>query len=214
MSFNSLAIAEFSKSHTGGLFIVFMDFDGDPVRVTSMPGLGAFSGTGDPDLDGFTYDYVDHELLTVSQVDHGIQGAGPLTVSMSGLPVANQGLIDILGDETKWRGRRVKLWMAPTDASGVVQGNIVNYYLGRMIGHEYPEIGRTTQQISIISESYAAIFSGATGKTYLMQQVFDPADLSARVAASTGRSKAAEMMVAAGAAQGSRSEINRNVRLL
>ena len=212
--FNSTAIAQLGQPHTASRFFVFLDFDGDPVRVTTWHKSLTLSGTGDADLDGFTFDAFDPTVITVSEVQHSVDGAESVTASMSGLPVANADLLDILGDESKWRLRRAKLWLGVADATLTAQGNIVPYYLGRMVSYNFPQVGADSQTVEIVIESYRTILSGATGRTYMSQSIYDSGDRSAEVATSTGRIPASAQAVANGAAQGGVREFNANVRLL
>lgn len=214
--FDATAIAQLGQPHTNSRFFIFLDFDGDPVRVTTWHKSLTLSGTGDADLDGFTFDAFDPSLISVSEVSHSIDGAEPVTASMSGLPVADADLLNILGDQSKWRFRRAKLWIGVADENLAAQGNIIPYYLGRMHSYEFPESGENTQTVQIKIESYRAILSGATGRTYMNQPTYDPDDKSADVATSIGRSAVAATATAIGAIQGGMSSsLDRtSVRLL
>lgn len=212
--FNSTAIAQLGQSHTASRFFVFLDFDGDPVRVTTWHKTLTLSGTGDADLDGFTFDAFDPSVISISEVQHSVDGAESVTASMSGLPVANADLLDILADDSKWRLRRAKLWLGVADSTLTAQGNIVPFYLGRMVGYNFPQVGAKTQTVEIVIESYRTILSGATGRTYMSQSLYDPDDRSAEVATSTGRIPTSSGAVANGIVQGGTSQFSTGTRLL
>lgn len=211
--FDATAIAQLAQPHTNSRFFIFLDFEGDPVRVTTWHKSLTLSGTGDPDLDGFTFDAFDPSLISVSEVSHSIDGAEPVTASMSGLPVADADLLNILGDQSKWRFRRAKLWLGVADENLVAQGNIIPYYLGRMHSYEFPESSDTTQTVQIRIESYRAILSGATGRTYMNQSTYDSGDRSSDVATSIGRSSVAATAMAIGVIQGGASSPVERTRL-
>ena len=92
-------------------WFAWIDIEGDPVRAVSGVQDIAFGPgeTGDPDLDGFTFDAVPSDLVDVSDVEHSEDGSETVTARLSGLPVEDGGLLDIVGQKAKWRKREARL---------------------------------------------------------------------------------------------------------
>lgn len=157
--------------------LIYADFDGDVLRVTTGLYDKTISGSGDAELDG-TYESIDHNLVGVSPVKHDEGGSDTVTFSFSGLIVNNSDFLTLIGDRTNWQGRAARLWFYCVDEDETQVGQIIPYYTGYMDGlliSGDPE----AQTVSITVENYLASIAGASGKTYLIQERFDSGDLSA-----------------------------------
>lgn len=159
-------------------WIGFLDFDGDPVRVTTAPTSLAMSGTGDPDLDGHTFTAVSPSLVRVGDVRNAVGGSDTLTCLLSGIVGPDSDLLNTVGDTTLWRLRLARLWAIIHNQSGAQQGAVWNYYTGRMSALTI--IGSPTEQtVRLDIENYLASLKRASGRTYLDQASFDAADNTA-----------------------------------
>ncbi|PTQ13725.1 hypothetical protein CLG96_00115 [Sphingomonas oleivorans] len=157
----------------------YLDILGEPIRVTNAPYSMNFSGTGDVDLDGFTFDAVDTRFVSVGPVTAKEGGGDTVTVQLSGLAGVDDELMTLIGDKANWQGRDARLWRAmldPEDFSRI--GNIWTYYTGYMA---VPKIigDMTSQLISLDIESYLGFFSQPSNRTWLNQKDYDPGDNSA-----------------------------------
>lgn len=172
-------------------WVAWLDIKEDPVRVTSGLYDLAFAGTGDVELDGFSFDAIDHQLIGVSEVQHNENGADTVRASLSGLIINDSELLAVIGDKANWQGRMARLWWYLVDETEARIGEIVPYYTGYMSDLAITG-SRDSQMIIIEIESYLASLSEATGRTYLAQKEFDEADLSgdASVAVANGTSGA------------------------
>lgn len=159
-------------------FVGYLDFSGDPLRVTTAPYPVTFSGTGDTDLDGNTFDAMDPQIISVSEVQHKEDGSETVTASLSGLATVDTALLNIIGDTTLWRGRAASLWLMLYDTSYARVGNVWRFYTGRMMAAAHRG-DSASQTIEITIESYLASLSQASNRTYLDQAYFDSGDLSA-----------------------------------
>lgn len=178
---NSTAIAALSSPVLLPCYVGWLDFVGDPVRVTTAPYAVTFSGTGDADLDSFTFDAIDPQLVAVSDVHHQDRGSDTVTASLSGLVGPDTALLNILGNTANWRGRAAALWLMLYDTSFNRVGNVWRYYTGRMVAA--PMKGSPESQTVVIQiESYLANLNEASNRTYLDQASFDPGDFSADAA--------------------------------
>ncbi len=160
----------------------FLDLKSEPIRVTNAPYSFAFSGTGDEDLDGFTFDAVDPRVVSVGPVKAREGGTDTLTLQLSGLAGVDDELMTQIGDRANWAGRDCRLWRAMLDPNDMRRvGAIWSYYTGYM---SVPKItgDRTGQVINLSVESYLAFFGQASNRTYLDQQSYDPGDTSAALA--------------------------------
>jgi hypothetical protein len=195
--------------------LIYADFDGDVLRGTSGLYEKVISGSGDSELDG-TYDSFDHNLINVSSVKHNETGSDTVSISMGGLIVnldylqgrdgsfiltrdeefirmRSSDFLNIIGDKTRWQGRTARLWFYCVDQNENQVGSIIPYYTGYM-----NEIGITgapdSQVVTLTIENYLVSIAGAQNKTYLIQNIYDPNDLSGDASIS-----AANGMAAAGA---------------
>jgi hypothetical protein len=157
--------------------LLYGDFDGDPMRVTSGLNDKTISGSGDSELDG-TYESLAHNLLAVSPVQHSESGSDTVSVVFGGLIVNDLAFLNFIGDRTNWQGRTIRLWFYCVDDDEAQVGEIIPYYTGYMndlaIGGSPQE-----QTVTITIENYLATLAGSSGKTYGMQAQFDSGDNSA-----------------------------------
>jgi hypothetical protein len=159
----------------------FLDLADEPIRVTNAPYSFAFSGTGDPDLDGFTFTAVDPRVVGVGAVTAKEGGTDTLSLQLSGLAGVDDELMTQIGDRANYVGRDCRLWRAMLDPRDMRRiGAIWSFYTGYM---SVPKVSgdRTTQTINLDVESYLAFFGQASNRTYLDQQSYDPADRSAEL---------------------------------
>ena len=163
----------------------FLDLADGPVRVTNAPYNFTFSGTGDEDLDGFTFSAVDPRMVSVGTVKAAEGGSDTLMLTLSGLAGVDDELMTQLGDRTNFIGRDCRLWRAMLNPEDLTQvGALWSYYTGYM---SVPRVvgDRSSQTIQLSVESYLAFFGQASNRTYIDQSSFDPGDRSAEVAIAT-----------------------------
>jgi hypothetical protein len=182
-------------------YVGWLDFDGDPLRVTTAPYDVTFSGTGDVDLDGFTFEAANPDLIAVSDVRHREEGSDTLTATLSGLVGLDTDLINIIDDRSKWYRRDAALWLMLYDADLQRIGNVWRYYTGQMINVQHK--GSAGEQVIEVSiENYLATYSEASGRTYLDQQLFDAGDLSAEAAIAIANGRGGAGLAGGGGAGG------------
>lgn len=185
---NPTASAALTASVLHPCYVGFLDFDGDPLRVTTAPYSVVFSGTGDADLDGQTYSAISPEMVTVSEVHHQEQGSDTVTATLAGLIGPNTDLLNIIGDRSKWQTRTARLWLMLLDTNFARIGNIWNYYTGTMLRAGIKG-SVESQVIEVQIESYLANFAEASNRTYLDQASYDSGDLSAAAAIAIANGK-------------------------
>jgi len=179
---DSAAQAALAASVRRPVTFAFLDLKGEPIRVTNAPYSFTFAGTGDEDLDGFTFDAVDPRVVSVGPVKAREGGTDTLTLQLSGLAGVDDELMTQIGDRSNWAGRDCRLWRAMLDPHDMTRiGAIWSYYTGYM---SVPKItgDRTGQVINMSVESYLAFFGQSSNRTYLDQQSYDPGDQSAALA--------------------------------
>lgn len=160
----------------------FLDFANEAVRVTNAPYDVAFAGTGDEDLDGFTFKAVDPRVVTVGPVKAKEGGSDTLTLQLSGLAGVDDEIMTEIGTRANFAGRDCRLWRGMLDPQDVTRiGTVWSYFTGYM---SVPRIvgDRRSQVINLDVETYLAFFGQASNRTYLDQQSYDPGDLSAELA--------------------------------
>lgn len=158
-------------------WLAYFDFDGDPLYASTLPVAFTPSGTGDPDLDGNTYLSLPSELVTISPVAQTENGSDAVEFVLSGLPTANQDLLDIVADPTKWRGRLVRLWKGVANSS-FVPAVLAHEHTGYMMDITLAGDG-SGQSIRLSTENYLAVFASPRNRTYQDQAEHDATDNSA-----------------------------------
>lgn len=160
-------------------WVCYLDVDTDPLRATTGLYNKTFSGTGDVDLDGYTFESYPAELISVSEVQHDESGSNQVAVTMSGLVVNNAAFLALIGDRTKWQGRTARLWWYVVDANETqITSDVYGYYTGYM--NDITINGSPDQQsITMTIEHYLTTLTVTTNKTYAMQKEFDSGDFSA-----------------------------------
>lgn len=180
--------------------LLYADIDGDTLRATSGLYDKVISGSGDSELDG-TYESYSHQIIEVGPVKHNETGSDTVTISMNGLLVNLEQILDrdgdpilsrdsenifvrtsdllnTIGDKTRWQGRTARLWFYCVDENEAQVGSIIPYYTGYM--NDIVIAGSPDQQrVMLTIENYLASLAGAPNKTYMMQSLFDSGDLSA-----------------------------------
>lgn len=159
-------------------FLGWLDFAGDPIRATTWETSLAITGSGDSDLDGHEFSAVDPRFINVGPVKRQTGGSDTVTVSLSGIVGPDSELLDVLGDETRWKGRFCRLWFVLKHEDGTNVGGFVPYFKGRMVDYSI-DCKPTTQTVNLLVETYLAMLTDASNRTYLDQADFDPNDQSA-----------------------------------
>lgn len=161
------------------VFFAWLDIDGDPVRANTSGADITPTGTGDPDLDGHLFTGISGAFVDISPVRFTGGGSDSVTASLSGIPGVDDDTLTLLADPANWRGRDARLWRIVRNAANVQQGGFHAYYTGKMTGlkHSGSVSGQT---ITVTIESYLAVFSQASNRTYLDQERYDAGDFSAR----------------------------------
>ncbi|MEH3098879.1 hypothetical protein [Sphingomonas adhaesiva] len=211
---DAIASAAIDAQSIRPVFFCFLDIVGDPLRACTAGRSLALSGTGDADLDGFTYDGIDPTVVDIGPVRAKEGGSDAVTAKLSGLLTLDSELLALIGDPANWQGRTGRLWRMIRDDSGVQRGAIQHYYTGWMTGLTIvgdPEQGQT---LNLTIESYLAAYSQASNRTYLDQETFDPGDLSARASIAIANGTSGNPLVSntAGAADWSRAALAKAIQ--
>lgn len=160
------------------IFFVYLDFLGDPMYANSSAKDITPTGTGIPELDGNTFDGLSYKFIDVSPIRVAQGGSDTVTVKISGLPGLDSESLNLLGDPANWQGRPAMVWRVIRDRDNVQHGGFQHYYTGYMTSCVINGSAQE-QQITVAIETYLAAFAEAPGSTYLIQEMFDPGDLSA-----------------------------------
>jgi hypothetical protein len=159
-------------------WLAYLDFEGDPVRATTARAAITVDGSGDGELDGYTFDAVDPSMVSVGDVKNADGGSETLTFILSGIVGPDSDLLNVVGNTSLWQGRVARLWAIVYDEAGVQQGAIWPVYTGRMSALQI--VGSPSEQtVKLDVENYLASLKQASGRTYLDQGSFDPLDNTA-----------------------------------
>lgn len=178
---DATAIAALQGEVIKPVFFVWLDIDTDPVRANTSGADITPTGTGDADVDGFTFSGITGEVVSVSPVRYSQGGSESVTIELSGIPGIDDDTLALLDDPANWRGRDARLWRVIRNSLNVQQGGFHAYYTGKMTGLSHSS-NETGEVLRVTVESYLAVFSQASNRTYLDQERFDPGDLSAKAA--------------------------------
>lgn len=159
-------------------WVCYLDVLGDADRVTTGLYDKTFSGTGDPDLDGYTYQSFTRSVLDVSEVQHNEAGSSQVAVRISALIVNDATLLALIGNKANWQGRTARLWWYVVDDNEVQIGTINPYYTGYMNDVTFNG-DASSQAIEISIENYLISIFRTGAKTYQMQKEYDANDNSA-----------------------------------
>lgn len=164
------------------VFFVFLDINGGQVRCNTSGADVTPSGTGDEDLDGHTFIGISGTLVDVSPVRYAAGGSESVTATISGIPEVDAETIALMDNTANWRGRDARIWRVIRNAQNEQQGGYHNYYTGKMTNFGDAGDPDAGQSLRVTIESYLAVLSQASNRTYMDQERFDPDDLSAKAA--------------------------------
>jgi hypothetical protein len=163
------------------VWFAYLDIEGDPIRACTAARSITFTGTGDPDVDGKTFDAINPDVVEISSVRVKANGAEPVTAKLSGIATIDDETLALIGDKANWQGRAARLWRIIRNEHGEQIGALQHYYTGYMVALSVTGTPQS-QTIVVKIESYLAAYSQPSNRTYLDQQEFDPGDLSAKAA--------------------------------
>jgi hypothetical protein len=158
-------------------WFVYVDLDGDPIRVTTSGYEVSFPDTDDDELGGGAFDPMDPTVIEVGEVSHREGGSEPVTIALSGILTLDQDVLDAIADRTKWQGRVCRLWVGVRDGDGAFLGPVVSYYTGWMTGLEIVP-GAESQTIKLSVQNYLTLLQDAPNRTWLDQKIYDADDIS------------------------------------
>lgn len=124
-----------SESVVRPVLIGRLAITGDPVTAWTGPGLFAPTGTGDAELDGFTFDSVEG-FVDVSSIkeDQGI--GGPVTITAQAHDLDSTLLRQVVRDKRTWRGQPAYLWLGLLDENSLVVSHPTRIKTGVMTSME------------------------------------------------------------------------------
>jgi len=178
---DSTAITALQAEVVKPVWFAYLDILGDPVRTNTSGADITPTGSGDADLDGHVFTGISGEVVSISPVKFAPGGSQTVTAVLSGIPGLDDDTIAQLDDYANWRGRNARIWRIIRNAANVQQGGFQNYYTGKMIALRHAG-SAGDQVIEVTIESYLAVFSQASNRTYMDQERYDSGDLSAKAA--------------------------------
>lgn len=178
---DATASAALSEAVIKPVFFVFLDIDGGQVRANTSGANVTPTGTGFPEMDDEEFIGLSASFVDITPVRYAPGGSQSVTATLSGIPSVDDETLALIGDKANWRGRDARLWRVIRNSLNVQQGGFHAYYTGKMtsLSHGGDAAG---QVIKVTIESYLAVFSEASNRTYMDQERYDPGDLSARAA--------------------------------
>ena len=167
------------------VFLAFIDFANEPMRVNTSGADITPPGTGEPDLDDKLFSGLRANVVDIGPVANKGDGTDSIQIKLSGLPLLDADMLAEINDPTNWRSREIRLWRIIRNAANVQQGGVQHYYTGYMSNLAMP-VSIDSQTIEVTVESYLAAYGPASNRSYLDQEKYDAGDLSARAAIAIG----------------------------
>lgn len=178
---DATAVAALQAEVIKPIFFAWLDIDGDPVRCNTSGANITPSGTGDADIDGFEFVGISADVVDISPVRFSQGGSESVTAELSGITGIDDDTLALLDDPANWRGRNARLWRVIRNSVNEQQGGFHAYYTGKMTGFSHSS-NDSGEVLRVTIESYLALLSQASNRTYLDQERFDAGDLSAKAA--------------------------------
>lgn len=185
MGIDATASAALDAQVIKPVFLGFIDFLNEPMRVNTSGADLTLTGTGEVDIDGLPFMGLRADVVDIGAVANKAGGTDSITIKLSGLPVLDADVLDEIQDPANWRSREIRLWRIIRNAANVQQGGVQHYYTGYMSNLTMP-VTPEGQTIEVAVESYLAAFAPASNRSYLDQEKYDAGDLSARAAIAIG----------------------------
>jgi len=184
------------------VWFAWLDFVGDPVRANTSGSDVTPIGTGDADLDDFSFLGITADLVSVTPVRIKDGGSETVTAELSGIQGLDAADLALINNPANWRGRDARLWRIIRNAGNVQQGGFHSYYTGKMVALTHSGSAEG-QVIRVTIESYLAVFASASNRTYLDQAEFDPGDLSAQASIAIANGNYGGAVASSGGGSGS-----------
>lgn len=185
MGMDATASAALDAQIIKPIFLGFVDFLNEPMRVNTSGADLTITGTGEPDIDGTPFIGLRADVVDIGGVANKAGGTDAITIKLSGLPDLDADMLAEIEDPTNWRSREIRLWRIIRNAANIQQGGVQHYYTGYMANLTMPVLP-TGQTIEVSVESYLAAYGPASNRSYLDQDKYDAGDLSARAAIAIG----------------------------
>lgn len=181
MGIDATASAALNEQIIKPIFLGFIAFLNQPMRVNTSGANLTLTGTGEPDIDGFVFAGIVGDVVDIGSVANKSGGTDSINISISGISGLDEDMLTEINTPANWRSREIRLWRIIRNAANVQQGGVQHYYTGNMTRLTMPvtEYGQT---IDVTVESYLAAYSAASNRSYLDQEKYDAGDLSARAA--------------------------------
>lgn len=185
MGIDATASAALDETVIKPIFLGFIDFLNEPMRVNTSGADLTLTGTGEVDIDGIPFMGLRADVVDIGPVANRAGGTDSIQITLSGLPVLDADMLAEISDPANWRSREIRLWRIIRNAFNVQQGGVQHYYTGYMSNLTMP-VSATGQTIEVTVESYLAAYGPASNRSYLDQKKYDAGDLSARAAIAIG----------------------------
>lgn len=164
------------------VFLVFLDIAGAAVRCNTSGADITPTGTGDADLDDHTFIGINGNFVDIGAVRYAAGGSESVTATLSGIPEVDADTIALMNAVANWRSRDARIWRMIRNSANEQQGGYHNYYTGKMTNFSHAGDPDEGHVMRVTIESYLAVFSQASNRTYMDQERYDPDDLSAKAA--------------------------------
>lgn len=157
-------------------WLAYLDFDGDPLRVTTLPADFTPTGTGDPDLDDLLFVSLPASLVEITPVTNAEDGSDQVEITLSGIPGPDDDLLDAIDSPALWRGRVFRLWRGLAD-SDYAPTLLEAYHTGYLMSLRLRGSNQE-QTIAATTESYLALLTTPRARTYQDQGEHDATDIT------------------------------------
>lgn len=178
------------------VYIGFLDFDGDPLRAWTGPGIFAPTGTGDADLDGFTFGSA-AGIVQVSDFTENMGLSDEFRITMSAADDDLDPYAQLIANRAAFQGRKAVFWRAflADDESGV-QSYVDRMFAGVMVAAESMRGGGQPGQITITCDHDLQKARSAPTR-WIDHQFYNPTDTASSFINDLARGPVSASVVAA-----------------
>jgi hypothetical protein len=177
----ALLDATISEPFVNAAILVFADFADLPIRGAYAPfPLTVPTGLADADADceGFTFETLDSQVLSLGPVEHSDGGTDTLGFTLFA-DAATPELLTAIENPADYVGRRVRVWLVLHDGAGEVT-ELRPVYRGYMT-QPTQEADGSQFIITMEAENYLSLLSAAQNRTYIPTQLYDAGDTAGAV---------------------------------
>jgi hypothetical protein len=159
------------------MWLVRLDFVGEPVYIHTGIGNITFTSGYDAPLNGLTFLGIGN-VGSIGAITDAIDGSQSVTLTLPGVDLSNDYLHQINVNSDLWQRQLAYLWLATLDSNGNMLGKPARVKSGRIDQLNISIDPNSGGTIEVIIESQQAYAGQALGTRYIENKKIDTSDNS------------------------------------